>query len=338
MTVRSGTNFYEMQDVTSDLLRLPTTQYTISSLGLFQDEFSSTHSVQFEEQFINGKLVVDTLRGTRGQTVQDRNRKTHVFSIPHFEQFTAVYPRDVQGVRGYGTLALEDSIAAAELRKMEDIERNWSWTQEVAKAKLITSGDIYAPSGTVVHNWRTEFGLGAYTPINFALSTAGTKVLLKNELALQGVRNGLQNGGRVTGIVYLCSTSFFNAYVTHNSVEAAYANWTNAQDPIRSRVGTPVNSLNRTFQWGGIILQEVSDLAPDGTPLIPDGEAYAVPMGTDIFKMFYGPREAFSALNKAAERMYMLRSGDDTKVEIYTESNFAAACMSPNAIQKLVIS
>lgn len=329
---RSFQNSFEVQDRTPDLLRIPTEYHTIGSLGLFQEEGVSTNTVTFEEQFKDGALIVDKVRGERSTVGKDYNRKIHAFAIPHFPYDDAITPQDIQGKRAYGNNDIEETLAAVRLRKMERIARNHAWTLEVARAKAITTGDVYAPSGTVSQNWYTEFGV-TQTTLDFTLGTGTTEVLLKQEEIIQGVQDGLQNGAVVSGIAGLCSTSFFNKLITHPTVKAAYANWTNSQDPTRSRVGLPAAALNRRFSWGGIDYYEMRDQF-NGTPLIPAGDCYFVPTGSDIFKTYFAPANKFEFVNTVGERMYMFEyqgeRGD--KIEIETETNFANMVTAPKAV------
>lgn len=334
ITRNFGNNF-EVQDYTSELLVIPNQWGTIGQLGLFQEESVSNSTVVFEEITKDGALIVDKVRGERSSVNKDATRKIRNFEVPHFPYDDAIFPQDVQGKRAYGSFSDAESTAAVRARKMERIAQNHAWTLEFARAKAITTGDVYAPSGTVSRNWYTEFGV-VRKEIDFVLGTGTTEVLLKQEEGIAHVQDNAGNGGMLTGMVALTSPEFFNKLITHPSVKAAYANWTNAQDPTRSRVGLGVSAMHRTFSWGGIDYVEMRDTYA-GQRLIPAGDAYLVPRGVDAFKTFYGPANKFEFVNTMGERMYMFEYPSDRgdKIELETESNFVNVISRPQTVIRL---
>ena len=329
---RSFANGFEVQDYTQELLIVPNQWGTISQMGIFTEESVSTPTVIFEEITKNGALIVDRVRGERSSVNKDYARKIRSFAVPHFPYDEAILPQDIQGKRAYGNMNDAETLAAVRARKMERIAQNHNWTLEFARAKAITTGDVYAPSGTVSQNWYTEFGI-TRKEVDFVLGTSTTEVLLKQEEVIAHVQDNVGNGGVITGVVALCSPEFFNKLITHPSVKAAYANWTNTQDPTRSRVGLGASALHRTFSWGGIDYVEMRD-SYAGQRLIPAGDVYYVPRGTDAFRTYYSPANKFDFVNTMGERMYMFEfpSERGDKIEIETESNFVNAILRPNSV------
>jgi hypothetical protein len=333
---RSFANGFEVVDYTSELLIVPSQYGLIAELGLFNAEPVSGNTVVFEKVEKDGALIVDRVRGERAQVNKDYVRKIHSFAVPHFPYDEAILPQDIQGKRAYGDFSREDTLAEVRARKMERIRQNHAWTLEYARAKAITTGDVYAPSGTVSQNWYTEFGI-TQKSVDFVLGTATTEVLEKQEEVVAHIQDNLGNGGNISGIIALCSPEFFAKLIKHPNVKLAYQYYTSTQEPLRRRLAADgVRSLRREFTHGDVTYIEMRDTYA-GNRLIPAGEVYYVPTGVeDMFKTFFGPANKFGIENTLGEQAYMFEypsiKGD--KIEIETESNFVNMVTRPQGVVK----
>jgi hypothetical protein len=168
--VRSFGNGFEVQDWTEEVNIIPNQWGTIGQLGIFAEEPVAEHVVVFEEIRKDGALIVDRVRGDRATVGKDYTRKLHTFAVPHFPYADSISPQDLQGRRAYGSPSEAENLAAVRARKMERIRQNHAWTLEAARAQAITLGTVYAPSGTVVQDWNTEFGV-TRTSVDFVLGT-----------------------------------------------------------------------------------------------------------------------------------------------------------------------
>jgi hypothetical protein len=216
---------------------------------------------------------------------------------------------------------------------MERIRQNHAWTLEFARSKAITTGDVYAPSGTVVQNWYTEFGI-TRKEVDATLGTATTEVLEKQEEVVAHIQDNIGNGGVVNGILALCSPEYFAKLIKHPNVKLAYQYYTSTQEPLRRRLAANgVSSMHREFTHGDVTYIEMRD-SYNGQRLIPAGDVYFIPTGTDMFKTFYGPANKFEFVNTMGEQAYMFEypSTKGDKVEIETESNFVNMISRPQAI------
>lgn len=318
---RDGGQF-KMADWTEELNIIPNSWGTIGSMGLFQEESVAASVVQFEEITQNGALIIDRVRGDRSNVGKDYARKMHSFNIPHFPLDDYISPKDLVGNRAYGKPNEAEILAEVRNRKMERIRRNHAWTLEAARAQVLTAGTVYAPSGTVTQNWFTEFGV-SQTSVNFVFGTATTDIIGKIETVIAAIQdNAGEYGSTVSGVVFLCSPTWFSALIQHPKVINAYQYYASSQEPLRNRLGGNT-TMHRRFEFGGATFVEMRD-AYNGTALIPAGTATAVPMGTDIFKTLYAPCDRFGFVNTLGEQVYMFEFEDSkgTKIEIETESNF----------------
>ena len=337
---RSFTAPFEMTDLTEELLIIPNTYGLVNQLGIFREESVTQHMISVESSAATLALIPDRVRGERNNVNKDRTREIRAFPIPHYPLDDYIAPEDIQGKRAYGSFTDAENLAAVRSRKMERIVQNHSWTLEFARAKAITTGDVYAPSGTVSQNWYTEFGI-TQKSVDFLLGTATTEVLEKQEEVVAHIQDNLGNGGNISGVIALCSPEFFAKLIKHPNVKLAYQYYTSTQEPLRRRLAADgVRSMRREFTHGDITYIEMRDTYA-GQRLIPVGEVYYVPTGVeDMFKTFYGPANKFEFVNTMGERAYMFEypSTKGDKIEIETESNFINMVARPQGVVKGVSS
>lgn len=328
-------------DWTEEIVQIPNSWGLINQLGIFSNEGVTGQTVQFEEVFEDGALIIDRVRGDRANVNNGRSRKIHTFAIPHFPLDDYISPRDLVGQRAYGKAAEAETLAAVRTAKMERLRRNHAWTLEAARAQALTAGTVYAPGGTVSQNWFTEFNK-TQTQVDFVLGTSTTDVVAKVEAVIAAIQdNAGAYGSTMTGVVFLCSPGWFAKLIAHAKVVNAYQYYTSSQEPLRNRLaaGGSATAMHREFVFAGARFIEMRD-AYNGTPLIPAGKAVAIPTGTDAFKTFYAPAERFGIVGTVGEELYMFEDADSkgTKIEIESESNFANALMHPELVIDVISS
>lgn len=327
---RSYNNAFEVVDRTEEINIIPNTWGLINELGLFGKESVSQHTVTLEQTESTAGLIVDRVRGERSNVAGAKGRKLHAFAIPHFPLDDAITTQDIQGKRAYGSDNAE-TIDAVRARKMEQLRESHAWTQEFARAKLITSGDVYAPNGTVVENFYDAFGV-TQKSIDFDLTDDTTNVNQKVEEVIRHIRTNLKNGGMATGVLVLASPSFFDAYVNHPAIKEAYKFYSSTQEPARNRLGGM--GLYRRFVHYNVEMIEYGG-AYEGQELIPDGKAYFIPQGvSNLFTTFYGPADKLDLANTLGEEVYMFEYVDPRggRIDIETESNFLNIVRYPQVV------
>lgn len=333
MIIRDLANPFKVSDWTEELLVVPNQYGMIQQMGLFDVEGVATHSVSFEEINQSLGLIGDRPRGERNNVSKDYTRKIRSYAIPHFPLDDAIKPTDIQGKAAYGGsgAGIPEVLDQVRARKIERIRRSHAQTLEIARVKTLTTGAIYAPNGTVAGNFYTDFGV-TRKEVDFALGTAGTEVILKNEEVIAHIQDNLFTGDIVTNVIGLASPQYFNKYITQAGVKEAYKHYTSSQEPLRDRLGT---GINRTFTHGGVTLVEYRGFAPDGTAFIPDGDCYFMPLGTaDVFKTYFGPAERFDTVNTLGVEAYMFEFMNQTNTEILiqSETNFINMIRRPQIV------
>lgn len=340
-------------DRTDSLVVIPNTIGITNALGLFQDTYSTQKTIEIVRTTRGNHLLEDRNWGERNQTIAGREHDSLILKIPHFPLDDAITPNDVDGIVQAGSLAefaeLE-TVANVRAEKMIDMREAHGLTLEAARMQLITTGTAYAPRGTVVTNYYTEFGITRQeVPIDFAAATDPRAVL--NDVK-KLVRNGLRDGqaGTVRSFVVLASDSFYmalqqNAYVTD---AFKYVDQTQGARILLGTGGADVPGLDARFEMMSVFgitfinagAAGYENAAGTFVPFIPEGDAYILPVGVrDLFKTYYAPAERFGSINRRAQGSYWfeyLNERDDI-IDIMTEQNFLNAMLNPAAVVRLYL-
>lgn len=319
MQVRSFDKPFELVDYTEELVSIPNEWGLVNDLGIFRKESVSQHSITIESNSGTLALITDQVRGAKNLVSKDTLRNLRSFPIPHFPLDDYITPQDIQGKRAYGSPDAAETKDAVIARKLLQIRKNHAVTLEAARCFALTNGAIYAPNGTVAANYYTDFGATQKT-VDFVLGTSTTEVNEKIEEGIAHIQDNILTGQVVTGVVVLCSPTFFAKLIKHATLKEAYKYYSSTQEMLRSRLGT---GLNRRFEHGGATFIEYRG-SYNGTPLIPAGDAYMIPQGTDdMFISYFSPANKFSHVNTLGEEAYAFTYTDasDEKVTIQTEHN-----------------
>lgn len=332
---RSYADAFNVVDYTQELQLIPLFPTLLNDSGLFREEMLSTHTVTFQEISSTLSLVGDTYRSFKPQTNTQDRRKIHSYPLAHFGMVDSILPEDIQGRSAYGDLSTAETEAAVMSRKMEAIIKTFSNTLEVARFATLTTGNLYAPNGTISGNFFTDYGI-TQTSVNFALGTAGTDVVAKVEEVIATIQDNAMSGDIVTGIIGYVSPEFFAAFISHPKIQAAYQYFsaTEGQMIQRNRAGGGTG-LYREFTYAGIRLIEVRQ-SINGQRLIPANEAVFIPVGTDSFSTYFGPCSKMDFVNTVAQRTYMFTQRDPkgNSVDIEASSDFINVLLRPQVVIK----
>lgn len=330
--IRSFDKPFEMVDLTEELNLIPNTWGLINELGIFRKESVTQHTINVESVAGTLSVIGDQVRGARNLVNKDDTREIRAFPIPHFPLDDQVTPQDLQGKRAYGS-DQADTEAAVVARKLERIRRNHAVTREAALAYALTTGAIYAPNATVADNYYTSFGV-TRKEVDYVLGTTTTDLTAKNEEIIAHVQDNMLTGEVMNSVTAICSPVFFAKLISHATVKEAYKYYASVQEPLRQRLGS---GLYRRFSHAGIDFIEYRG-SYNGTALIPTGDAYAFPMGTnETFISYFSPANKMSSVNTLGEEAYAFQYRDpkDEGLLIQTESNHIALVRRPAVVCRL---
>lgn len=331
---------FGVQDFTQELVAIPNQFTLLAQSGLFQTESVTTHGVLFEEQSEKIVLLKDMERGTKPQATDQPIRKVHSYAIPHFPYFDQIGVEDIQGKRAYGSQDSAEQENALMLRKLTTARKAMSLTLEIARWQALNSGTVYAPNGTVVANYYTDFGVSK-TVVNFDFATASSEILDKCEQVVASIQDNQLDGGVATEVIGYCSPGFFSALIKHPKVTAAYSQYaasTPALEILRNRAGAGgpgvIQGRNRTFEFGGIRFIEVRESIA-GVSFVNTNTAIFVPVGIeDAFVTYFSPAHRKSLANTLGEEAYafVFPDGKDVADEIEGETNFINLLRRPKLV------
>lgn len=340
MLIRSPSNNFDVVDLTSAVRNIPIQWGTFNQMGIFSEEGVAGDSVMFEETTQDGALIIDRVRGEKNTVSKEGTRKLHTFAVPHYPQDDFISPKDLVAKSAYDNFNEVEQLDAVRQRKLIRLRQNHDWTLNKARAQALFSATVYAPSGTVVQNWDSEFS-NTRAAVDLLLGTSTTEVLAKIEDIIVAVQNGMGGNGVFSGIVIPCDTALFQKLIQHASVKASYTyaqNLAAGTDPMRGRLaanGSPL-PMGREFYFGGVTFREVRD-AYNGTKIVTASEGVAVPTGSDMFRTYFAPAERFGLVNTQGEKMYAFEQAESngTKITIETESNHISALLRPQAVVRV---
>ena len=330
MLVTKHDNPYRVVDRTDELMVIPNQWGLVNQLGIFQNQYVTGNTFYVDRHIMDFGVLVDLPRGTKPAAGREDKRERRHFSIPHFPIRQAILPSDIaqQSSRGTGEV---DSIDLARAEKMEFIRRTLAMTTELARCKMLTTGEVYAPNGNVVLNAYTEFGV-TRKDIDFKFGTSTEDPLGRGEEAIAHIQDNLNNGGVYNGAIALWSPAGFTRLINHPNVKAAYQMYASTQEPYRNRLGGNTTYF-REFDFGGIRHIEYRG-GIGAEKFIPDGECRILPTGTDFFKTYYGSAERFGLVNVPAQEAYYFEkmSEDDDQWTIDAETNMANMVLNPAVV------
>lgn len=349
-------NLNRVVDRTDVLEIIPNQWGLINDMGIFTDRYSSQKRIEIVREFDQQSIAVDRNWDERNSTVGPLTRDSLLLKIPHFPMDDAITPNDIDGIIAVDNVSDAinlETVAGIRMRKMERLRKTHALTLEAARAQLITTGTVYAPTGTLragavaTTNYYTEFGV---TRTELPITLVGaTDPRTQFENVLAGIQDGYQSGQIMTGYMVLCSPSFFSALWTNPFVTDAVKYFQQSQS-LSILTGRPqaagLDARYRSLTLWGLTFVEyrggyrIGGQAGTFVPYIPAGDAYAFPMGTDdLFETYYAPANRFGSVNRTAQGSYWfeyLNEKDDI-IEIMTEQNFLNALLHPQAVVRLYL-
>ena len=345
----SFTNSSLITDFTDSLILIPNKWGYIQQLGLFEEAGTNQTTFTFDEITLGGVLLVDKPRGERNVVGSQEARKTPSIPVPHFPYSDSIKPEDIQGIRRDGSATDTTSLDFEREQVLGRARRNWAQTMELSRMEAL-KGNVYAPNGTVSINWYTEFGQTQKSEnFDFADTAVTNDMIAHTEAVTSHIADNLLDGDMAGETLALCSPEFFSSLISHPSVREAYLNYQamnqfGGAQPLRDRLGSPIDSRARQFALGGMTYVEYRGQFKDASGatvrLIPAGEAYAFPTGVDgMYQTIYAPASRFSTVNQIGVSQYAFEKLiDDVEWKYDTESNFINMVNRPQAVVKLTSS
>lgn len=349
-------NTGKVLDLTNQIVRIPNQWGLINQLGLFNEQGVTQDTVAVSQMTEQDGLPIDRNWDERNSTIKPTSRGIYTFPIPHFPLDTAILPRDLQGIISWENFAQNlqlETAATVRARKMNELRKRYERLMEVSRMQIITTGSVYAPSGTLARpygptvNFYNEFGV-TRTEIEMDLSNVNVDPMQYTGEILSTVQDGLLNGQVAGDIMVIASPEFFEALITNPYITEVYKYYARpGADPLTQYLNADSLGLDRryrSFELGGVTFVEYRGTYTDQNGVvqrfIPAGDAYAFPMGVqDMFQSYFAPALRFDTVNTVGQKVYYFEYMGEKmdKIEVMSESNVLNAVLRPEAIIRLYL-
>ena len=299
----------------------------LAELGLFSEEGITTTSAMIEQKGETLSLVPAGTRGSSADNTSGDKAKVMPFPTVHLPQRSTVLADSIQNLRSFGSETEVETVQTVVNKRLEKLRRNIDATIEYHRMGAIKGQVLDADGTSVLLDLYTAFGVSQQTQA-MALATTTTKV---RDLIVKAKRKAEDALGAqmYRGMRAFCSADFFDAFVSHPAVEAAYDRWMNGEF-LRADVRSG-------FYHGGVFWEEYRGTV-GAVPFIASGDAYLVPEGVpDLFVTNYAPADYEETVNTIGLPYYakqeQMRMGKGREIE--AQSNPLCLNTRPRAIIKL---
>lgn len=324
---------FNLVSLTQAINFLPNTYGRMRELGLFPDKGITTRTVIVEER--NGVLnLLQTLPvGSPGQHNRLGKRKLRSFTVPHIPLDDVILPVEFNGVRAFGQENTLETLSSIMNDHLQTAKNKFAITLEHLRMGAV-KGVILDADGTQLFNLFTEFRIPAKV-FDFDLGNTSTIVRDKCVEVLRYLEDNLL-GETMSGVRVMCSSSFFDALISHTSVEAIYLSNLQAAQVLGA-------DLRKGFTFAGITFEEYRGRASDADgnvrKFIEDDEAHGFPTGTsEVFKTINAPADFMETVNTVGLPIYAKQQLRDWNrgIDLHIQANPLPLCFRPALLVKLL--
>ena len=333
----------KLHDLTGAISKSPNVPTLMTDLmgGSMRTEFLSTDTFEHDatENFVVD--IQDKAYTERGDAFNERQEtKTHLFKVPSYGVPTHIRPSDAKKSRVAGSKDELENVDRLVQQDIRDIRNSMALLKERAIVSTIVTGQLYVPNNSVPsYDFYSEY-TGATRPVvDFEFTDATKYPREAGEDARSKISDSLLDGQSIGGFIALCSKSFFQERIKHPKEEQAMVDRAGhlGQDPLIKRLESFTNGKQyRKYMGSDDILYVEYTAKVGGTALIPDGEAYIMPIDAgQVFVEAYAPAETMQYVNTIAEREYAWRYDDEfSGTKLFFESNFGIYLVNPLSVIK----
>lgn len=337
-------SYTEFTTLSKQMKLIPARTNVAFDLGIYSPEYLNTETVVIPRMTISDSALTDITWGQRVKNAIADGKQYLTLAVPHFAGEDAILPRDVRGKFDFDDListSRPETVQRFVARKMEKAKQVIANTWAKGAMHVINNGTAYAPNGTVVTNYFTEFSV-TQTSLSIALNDDLTDPKPAIKAIIRDIQDNFKGGFTPSRFIGLCDRGFFDKLERHAYVVDAMKYTVGADfqaiEILTKRLGTQGYNLDAQYEvldFGGVIW--ICCAAGE----ITANEARVFP--TDIpemFKVFFAPSEEnFDIVNDEALEAYYFEymSERRDRVDIHYETNCLFAVMWPKALVRVTI-
>ena len=327
---------FNVVSLSTALDKYPYAPNWLGRLGIFQKKGISTKTAVIEDRQGILSLVPVSARGTSVNTENRPNRTAQPFLVPHLSLTSSIMAEDVQDVRAFGTENVVETLAQKVMDVMNGLRMDIEATKEYWRYGAI-KGLVLDETGSTIYNYFTKFGTTEQT-VDFVLATTTTNIKAACQAVVDAMHDAL-GGTMITGIVGLAGKDWFDDFIGHTEVKAAYDRWNDGQ-MLRTLQSGPEFFTGPDGQAGfgfaGIEFVR-SRASLGGTPWIADDECRFFPIGVpDLFQEVNAPASYDETVNTTGIEYYAKqeRMRFDIGIDVQVESNPLIIATRPRCLIK----
>lgn len=295
---------------------------------LFTEEGVSTTTISIEMENGELSLVADQPRGAPGQVVVGDKRTLIPFNALHLPVMGTVRADEVQNVRAFGTETEVQTVQALINKRLEKMRAKIDATIAYHRLGAVTGIIMDADGQKVLVNLFQKFGLQQQSQV-MALGTGTTDVAQKIRDAMRKSEDNLAGATMITGWLGICGRGFYDAFVGHDKVKAAFDRWNDGQF-LR-------DDMRKGFTFQEVVWKEYYGKVGN-VQFIDTDEAYLIPITAEgIFSTTYSPADYMETVNTLGLPYYAAQERLDFNkgVQLEAQSNPLTICTRPRAVIKL---
>lgn len=319
-------DMFSIANLTAAINKLPAIPGKVGAMGLFEEKGVNSTSVVIDEREGRLVLVPNTSRNDDPAPVKAGKRKRRSFETLHLPVARPLLPSQIQGIAAFGQEGTAAPVATVINDNLQELKNSIEATREFQRVGALR-GKLLDSDGSVLFDLYKEFEVEQKT-INVNLGAAGTNVR-KACLDAKRYSESKLGGVMVTGFRSLCGPDWFDAFIEHEKVKAAFANYQEAQD----RLG---GDLRNGFTFGGIEFIEY-DVTVSSQRFIPANVAQVFPVAKGVFRMFNAPANYNETVNTLGLPFYS--KAEPRKLgkgwDLEAQGNPLAMCLFPEALVEL---
>ena len=319
---------FSMATLTATINNVPHKPGRIGELGLFTDAGINTTTLSVESRDGALQLLPTRERGAPATQARGNKRTLRDFRVTHIPHDSTILADEVQNVRAFGSNSALEGIQTVVNQRLTDIRTNHEVTLEHLRLGAI-KGQILDADGSVIYDLFHEFGVAqqahefVFSDDNLDVRDACVKVRRKVDEALGGTL--------YTGLHAFCGAEFYDELVGHASVKESYQ---------RYQAGAMLrNDFRDGFYYCNTLWEEYLGQV-EGVPFIAADEAYLFPIGSNIFRTWFGPADFVETANQIGLPLYAKQRplDFDKGIQLHTQSNPLPLCLKPRAVIKCTLS
>jgi len=327
-----GNSAFSLTSLTDAINKVPFVPGRLGQLGIFDESGVSTTSVMIEEREGSLTLIETSQRGAPAQQNQHNKRKARSLVVPHIALEDTILADEVQNVRAFGSESMLDGVQNVVNFRLAEMARKHDATLEHLRIGAIKGQILDADGTTVLYDLFNEFGVSAYSEIDFDLDNATPAkgaVRKKCHDLVRKVEDEL-GAAPYSYIHAYCSATFFDDLVSHPEVEESYRRY---QESAFLRAGL----ARKSFEYAGIVFEEYRGKV-GSVDFIPDGKAHFFPVGVPgLFRQYNAPADFVETANTVGLPRYAKQAVDQEFgrwVKLHTQSNPLPICTRPKVLIK----